>query len=47
MARYLVVDAVNKSKFFSFYKDNWFELLFSSDKEEMECLHQLPQGNWM
>lgn len=46
-ARYLVVDAVNKPKVISYYKDNGFEFLFSSDEEEMECLHQLPNDNWI
>lgn len=46
-ARYLVVDAVNNPKVISYYRDNGFEFLFSSDEEELECLHQLPQENWV
>lgn len=40
-ARFLVVDAVNTPKVLSFYKNNGFDFLFSSDEEELECLHSL------
>lgn len=42
-ARYLVVDAVNTDKVLSFYEKNGFKYLFSSDKEESECLHNVAQ----
>lgn len=42
-ARYLVVDAVNNPKVLSFYKDNGFQFLFSSDTEELECLHNIAK----
>lgn len=38
-ARYLVVDATNKSDVLSYYERNGFKYLFSSDKEELECMH--------
>lgn len=45
-ARYLVVDAVNEPKVISYYQDNGFQFLFSTDEEELECLHELPQERW-
>lgn len=42
-ARYLVVDAVNTPKVISFYESNGFKFLFASDREEQECLHNIPQ----
>ena len=42
-ARYLVVDAVNTPKVISFYKNNGFKFLFTSDMEEQECLHNIPE----
>jgi len=38
--RYLVVDAINKPNVLNFYKKNGFDFLFSSDEEELVCLHQ-------
>ena len=34
--RYLVVDAVNKPKVISYYRDNGFEMLFEDEKTEKE-----------
>ena len=45
-ARYLVVDAVNEPKVISYYQDNGFQFLFSTDEEELECLHELPREGW-
>ena len=42
-ARYLVVDALNEPKVISYYQDNGFQFLFSTDEEELECLHELPR----
>lgn len=36
--RYIVVDAVNKEKVLSFYQDNGFDFIFSSDEEEMQYM---------
>lgn len=39
-ARFLVVDAVNIPKVLEYYRNNGFDFLFSSDDEEMNCLHK-------
>lgn len=36
--RYIVVDAVNKTKVLQFYQDNGFDFIFSSDEEEMSYM---------
>lgn len=36
--RYVIVDASNKPKVLQFYKDNGFDFIFASDKEEREYL---------
>ena len=46
-ARYLVVDAVNEPKVISYYQNNGFQFLFSTDEEELECLHELPHEGWL
>lgn len=44
-ARYLVVDAINNPKVIDYYKRNGFELLFTSDEEEMACLRGYKNAN--
>lgn len=39
-ARFLVVDALNTPKVLEYYRNNGFDFLFSSDDEEMNCLHK-------
>lgn len=41
--RYIVVDAVNTPKVIKYYLDNGFELMFSSDKEELEYYRKEKQ----
>lgn len=36
--RYIIVDAVNKKKVLTFYQDNGFDFIFSSDEEEMQYM---------
>lgn len=43
--RYIVVDAVNKPKVLQFYKDNGFDFIFASDKEEMNYLSKEENVN--
>lgn len=42
--RYIVVDAINNPKVLNFYRENGFELMFSSDSEELECLRGHSQS---
>ena len=43
-ARYLIVDAINKPQVLSFYKENAFDFLFSSEDEERMCINNNLSG---